>query len=154
MRSPRHWLTLLPFLAAVAVVAAVGGWAAGSARSTYDALELPAFAPPGWLFGPMWSVLYVLIAVAGWMLWRKAGWGPATLWWVGQLVLNFAWSPLFFGADRYGWALVLIIALDLAVIGLIVLARRIVPVAAWLLAPYLVWILYATALNAAIVRLN
>lgn len=154
MALNRRLLTLLPFVAAVAVVAAVGGLASGSARSTYAALELPWFAPPGWLFGPAWSVLYALIAVAGWLLWRHGGWDAATRLWVVQLLLNLGWSPLFFGADRYGWALVLILALDVAVAALIVLAAKRSSLAAWLLAPYLLWILYATALNAGIVRLN
>ena len=84
---PRTWLTLLPFLLAVAVVAVVGGLAAGSAGSTYRDLELPPFAPPSWLFGPVWTVLYVMIGVAGWLLWRSSrlGHGPAPCgplsWW-------------------------------------------------------------------------
>lgn len=147
-------LTLLPFLIAVAVAAGAGGWAASSARSTYAALELPFFAPPGWLFGPVWSVLYVLVAVAGWLLWRRAGWGVALWWWSGQLLLNAAWSPLFFGADRYTAALVLIVVLDLAVIALTVMAASVSRPAMWLLLPYLAWILFATALNTGIVVLN
>jgi tryptophan-rich sensory protein len=103
-RRPPAWLSLLPFLGAVAAVAVVGGLAAGSAGQTYRALDLPAFAPPSWLFGPVWTVLYVMIAVAAWWVWREVGWGRELTWWSVQLVLNLAWTPLFFAADRYALA--------------------------------------------------
>ncbi|AIY18521.1 tryptophan-rich sensory protein [Pimelobacter simplex] len=150
----RPWLALLPFLAAVAVVAVVGGLAAGSSSATYRALDLPPFAPPSWVFGPVWTVLYVMIAVAGWLAWR-AGTGPVGVGaWVVQLALNLAWTPLFFAADRYGWALVDIVALLAAIVATVVLFARVSRAAAWLLAPYLLWVGFATALNAAIVVLN
>lgn len=151
---PSRWLALLPFLAAVAVVAVVGGLSASSSAETYRALELPPFAPPSWLFGPVWTVLYVAIAIAGWLMWR-AGAGPVALGlWVVQLVLNMAWTPLFFAADRYGWALVDITALLITVVATIAVCRRASPAAAWLLAPYAVWVGFAMALNGAIVILN
>jgi tryptophan-rich sensory protein len=75
----------------------------------YAGLAKPAFNPPGWLFGPMWTVLYVLIAVAGWRIWqRNRGGRPMKLWW-GQLALNFLWTPVFFGAQQIGLALVVIL---------------------------------------------
>jgi len=156
MTSPRPttWLTLLPFLAAVGAVAVLGGLASASASETYQALELPPYAPPSWLFGPAWTVLYVMIGVAGWLLWRAAGWGPALAAWVVQLLLNLAWTPLFFASDRYGWALVEIVVLWLAIVTTIVLARTASRPAAWLLVPYLGWVTFATALNAGIVVLN
>jgi tryptophan-rich sensory protein len=147
-------LGLVGFLVAVAVVAVVGGLAAGSAGSTYQALELPPFAPPSWLFGPVWTVLYVMIAASGWLVWRAVGWGLASTLWVVQLGLNLAWTPLFFGAGQYGWALVDIVALVVAVGATIVLSARVSRVAAWLLVPYLGWVCFATALNAAIWWLN
>lgn len=150
----RQWWTVIPFLVAVTVVAGVGGLAASSAQATYDALELPPFAPPAWLFGPVWSVLYLFIGVAGWLLWRARGWDGVLWLWTGQLVLNLAWTPLFFSADRYVLALVDIVALDLAVAALIALAWRTSRVAAGLLVPYLAWTCFATALNAGIVVLN
>jgi tryptophan-rich sensory protein len=150
----RRWWTLVPFLVAVTVVAGVGGLAASSAQSTYRALDLPAFAPPPWLFGPVWSVLYLFIAVAGWLLWRARGWDVVLWLWVAQLVLNVAWTPLFFSADRYVLALVDIVALDVLVAALVVLAWRTSRVAAGLLVPYLAWTCFATALNAGIVVLN
>lgn len=151
---PPAWLSLLPFLAAVALVAVLGGLAAGSSGATYRALDLPPFAPPSWLFGPVWTVLYVMIAVAGWRAWR-AGAGPVALaLWGVQLVLNLAWTPLFFGADRYGWALVDIVALLLAIAATIAAFRRTSALAAWLMVPYAAWVAFATALNVAIVALN
>jgi tryptophan-rich sensory protein len=135
-------------------VAVVGGLAAGSAGQTYRALDLPAFAPPSWLFGPVWTVLYVMIAVAAWWVWREVGWGRELTWWSVQLVLNLAWTPLFFAADRYALALVDIVLLLGAVVATIASFRRTSPAAAWLLVPYAAWVGFATALNAAIVVLN
>ena len=152
--TSRTWLTLLPFLVAVAAVALVGGLAAGSASSTYRALELPAFAPPAWLFGPVWSVLYVMIGVAGWLLWRAGGWDRVMWLWVVQLVLNLLWTPLFFAADLYTLALVEIVVLAASIALLVAWSWRRSRVAAWLLVPYLAWVCFATALNAGIVVLN
>jgi translocator protein len=156
MTSPRPtaWLSLLPFLAAVAAVAVLGGLASASAPETYRALDLPPYAPPSWLFGPVWTVLYVMIGISGWLLWRAGGWGAALTAWAAQLVLNLAWTPLFFASERYGWALVEIVVLWLAIVATIVLAWRVSRPAAWLLVPYLGWVTFATALNAGIVVLN
>lgn len=148
------WLALLGFLAAVAVAAGLGGVAASSAGSTYAALDRPWFAPPAGVFGPVWTVLYVMIAVAGWLTWRQVGWDRSLTAWAVQLVLNAAWTPLFFGADRYGLALVEIVVLLVAVLVTTALfwARR--RTAALLMAPYVGWVAFATALNASIWRLN
>ena len=152
-RTPT-WLGLVPFVAAVTVVAVVGGLAAGSAGQTYRDLELPPFAPPSWLFGPVWSVLYLMIAVAGWLVWRERGWDRSLTLWAVQLVLNALWTPLFFAADLYVAALVDIVALLVAVAATIALFRRTSPPAAWLLVPYLAWVGFATALTVGIVVLN
>lgn len=152
-RSPA-WLSLLPFLAAVAAVAVLGGLAASSSGETYRALDLPPFAPPSWLFGPVWTVLYVMVAVAGWRAWRSGAGSIALALWGVQLALNLAWTPLFFAADRYGWALVDIVALLVAVAATIAAFRRTSAAAAWLMVPYAAWVAFATALNLAIVVLN
>jgi tryptophan-rich sensory protein len=102
----------------------------------------------------VWSVLYLLIAVAGWLLWRAGGWDRVMWLWAGQLVLNLVWTPLFFAADRYVLALVDIVLLDVAVAALVAMAWSRWRVAAWLLVPYLAWTCFATALNAGIVVLN
>ncbi|WP_307861593.1 TspO/MBR family protein [Nocardioides xinjiangensis] len=150
----RRWWTLLPFLAAVVAVAGIGGLAASGSRGTYRALDLPPYAPPSWLFGPTWSVLYLLIGVAGWLLWRAGGWDRVMSLWVVQLLLNLAWTPLFFAADLYTVALVEIVALAAAVALLVVWSWRRSRTAAWLLVPYLAWVCFATALNVGIVVLN
>lgn len=151
-------LALAVFLVAVLIVAVSGSLAATSSRSVYEGLTQPAWAPPGWLFGPVWTVLYLLIAASGWAFWRAAGsWragrGELGVYAAG-LVLNALWTPLFFAGGLPGVALAEIVLLDIVVIANIALFRRRSPVAAWLLLPYLVWILFATALNAAIVVLN
>jgi len=154
-RTPtRTWLTLLPFLAAVTVVATLGGLATGNAGETYRGYDLPAFAPPSWLFGPVWTVLYAMIAVAGWLVWRAVGWRRELNLWAVQLLLNLAWTPLFFGADLLGWALLEIGLLWVAVIATIALFWRVSRPAAWLLVPYLAWVSYASALNAGIWLMN
>ncbi len=154
MPPARRWWTLLPFLAAVVAVAGIGGLAASGSRETYRALDLPPYAPPSWLFGPTWSVLYLLIGVAGWLLWRAGGWDRVMSLWVVQLLLNLAWTPLFFAAGLYTVALVEIVALAAAVALLVVWSWRRSRTAAWLLVPYLAWVCFATALNAGIVVLN
>lgn len=150
----RRWWTLIPFVAAVTVVAGLGGLAASSSRATYRALDLPPFAPPSWLFGPVWSVLYLCIAVAGWLLWRTVGWDRVMWLWVAQLLLNLAWTPLFFAADQYTLALADILVLDVAVATLVAWSWPRSRVAAVLLVPYLAWTCFATALTIAIVVLN
>jgi tryptophan-rich sensory protein len=150
----RDWWTIVPFLVAVAVVAGVGGLAAAGSQSTYRALDLPPYAPPSWLFGPVWTVLYVMIGVAGWLLWRAGGWDRVMWLWVAQLVLNLLWTPLFFAADLYTVALGEILVLAAAVALLVVWSWHRSRRGAWLLVPYLAWVCFATALNAGIVVLN
>jgi len=150
----REPLAFLPFLAAVAVAAVVGGLAAADARTVYSGLELPPFAPPAWLFGPVWTVLYLGIAVSGWLYWKSRGDRAGLGWYAAQLVLNAAWTPLFFAAGAYTVALVDIALLDVAIAVTALYFRRTSRVSAALLLPYLAWTLYATALNAAIVVLN
>ncbi|MFC6286831.1 TspO/MBR family protein [Nocardioides sp. GCM10027113] len=150
----RSGAALLPFLAAAVVAAGVGGLASGSAAETYRNLEQPVFAPPAWLFGPVWTVLYVMIAVAGWLVWRSHGWDRALTLWAVQLVLNMAWTPLFFGLREYGWALAEIAALWVAIAATAVAFRRRSRLAAVLLLPYLAWVTFAAALNAGIWWLN
>ncbi|MFC6090815.1 TspO/MBR family protein [Saccharothrix lopnurensis] len=145
---------LLVFGAAVAATAVIGSLAATSSAAKYERLATPSWAPPTWLFGPVWTALYVLIAISGWLFWKRHG----ATWELGlfaaQLVLNAAWTPLFFAAGRYGWALVDIIALLVVVVALIAAFGRRHRTAALLLVPYLAWVGFATALNASIVGLN
>jgi benzodiazapine receptor len=154
----RDLLALAGFLAAVAAVAAVGGWFTSLGQpGWYDTLTKPSFNPPSWLFGPVWTTLYVLMAVAAWLVWRKAGFDGATaaltLFFV-QLALNLAWSGLFFALRNPTLALVEIAALWLAIAATMVLFFRHSTLAGALFVPYLLWVTFAAVLNAAIVRLN
>lgn len=150
----RSGLALAAFAVAVAVAAGLGGLAAADARDTYDALDLPPFAPPGWLFGPVWTVLYVLIALAGWLTWRQVGVDRSIAVYAVQLGLNALWTPIFFAGDRYGLALVEIVMLLAAVLLTIAMFRSRSRAAALLLVPYAAWVAFATALNAGIVMMN
>lgn len=120
----------------------------------YASLNKPAFNPPDWLFGPVWTMLYVLIAVAGWRIWRVAEPSIAKALWIAQLALNFLWSPIFFGAKMPGPALVVIVALLATILGFIMTAWNRDRFAAWLFVPYAAWVAFATLLNLAIVWLN
>lgn len=151
------WGGLAAFGAVVAVAALVGGLAASGAASTYQALDRPGWAPPSWLFGPVWTVLYALIAIAGWLVWRRhklVAAHPAMIAYAAQLVLNALWTPIFFAAGRYGLALVDILALWITIGVTIALFWRRSAMAALLLVPYWAWVTFAAALNAAIWRAN
>ncbi len=120
----------------------------------YESLAKPAFNPPNWIFGPVWTVLYVLIAIAGWRVWRLRRTGGAmTAWWV-QLALNFLWSPVFFTLQNVGMAFLIIVALLASIVAFIVLARPQDRLASILFWPYAAWVAFATLLNGSILYLN
>lgn len=153
----RSLLALLVFALAVAVAAVIGGLASSSAGDVYGQLAQPAWAPPSWLFSPVWIALYVLIAVAGWLVWRRAGVSGArvamTLFAV-QLVLNAAWPPLFFAGGMRLAAFIDIIALLAVITAMIAVFARTSRTAAALMVPYWVWVAYASALNFSLWQLN
>ncbi|MEZ5670517.1 MAG: TspO/MBR family protein [Alphaproteobacteria bacterium] len=157
-RTRRDWVGLGVSLALVLVVSVVGGLVtADSVEGWYRTLEKPAFNPPDWLFGPVWTLLYVMMAVAAWRVWRRAGWrnGRAALGLYGaQLALNLGWTLLFFGAQRPAWALAELVVLFAAIAVTALAFFRHDRVAALLLAPYAAWVAFAGVLNAAIVWLN
>ncbi|GAA1340652.1 TspO/MBR family protein [Saccharothrix algeriensis] len=153
-RDGRRWWVLAGFAAAVVVVALVGSLGVQGSREEYAALAKPAWAPPGWLFGPVWSVLYAMIAVAGWLVWRRVGFTRPLWVYAAQLVLNALWTPLFFGGGAYGLALLDISALLVLVAVTIGVFHRVSRSAALLLVPYWLWVAYATALNFALWRAN
>ena len=133
-------------LALVFAVAALGGVASTSGlRDWYDELDRAPWNPPGWVFGPAWTVLYILMAVAAWLVARtgldQRSVQIALVLYLGQLALNLTWSLLFFGARAPGWALVDIVALCVLVAVTAVAFHRIDSLAGWLLAPYLAWLL-------------
>lgn len=148
----RGWLGLVVFLVLVAAAAVLGAMAMPDAW--YASLQKPSFNPPAWIFGPAWTLLYILMAVAAWRVFRVAGWGPAIGLWLIQLAVNASWSPLFFGMHRIDLALLTIIALDILVIATIAVFFRKDRIAGWLMLPYLAWIAFATTLNATIWQLN
>ncbi len=120
----------------------------------YQALEKPWFNPPNWLFGPAWTILYLLIAVTGWRVWlAESESALMRLWWL-QLALNFLWSPVFFTMHLIGVALAVIVALLATVVGFVFLAWRRERIAALLFSPYAAWVAFATLLNASIWLLN
>ncbi len=120
----------------------------------YAQLRKPSFNPPGWVFPPVWTVLYVLIAIAGWRSWgrNRGGWAMR-LWWA-QLGLNFLCSPLFFAAHRMDLALVVVLLLLAAILGFIAVSWQEDRLAAWLFTPYAVWVAFASLLNASLLALN
>lgn len=120
----------------------------------HAALNKPWFNPPNWLFGPVWTALYVMIGIAGALAWRWDPQSGAVKIWFLQLVFNGAWTAVFFGARQIELALVVIVLLLLLILSFIKRTRRELPSAAWLFVPYLLWVTFATLLNAAIAALN
>ena len=120
----------------------------------YAALEKPPFNPPGWLFGPVWTTLYVLIGVAGWRTWQKAQSSAAMLLWWVQMALNFAWSPVFFTLHNIGAAFAIILALLLTILAYIAVTWKQDRTSALLFLPYAAWVAFASLLNGSIFALN
>lgn len=141
---------LVCFSAAVpAMFITIGAW--------HAALHKPTWYPPSWIFGVVWTVLYSMMALAAWLVWRQGGWAAqrrTLLVFLAQLVLNALWTPLFFGMHLVGAALVDLVALWFTLAVTIVLFRRVGRVPGLLLAPYLVWTTFAVVLNFVIWRMN
>lgn len=151
-RKPRAWWSLCVFLLLVAATASLG--AMFTPGAWYGTLVKPSWTPPSWLFAPVWTVLYVMIAMAGWLVWRAGERGPALAFWGSGLALNAAWSWLFFAQHWIGAALIDIVSLWVTIGGFVVAARSISGWASLLFLPYLAWVTFAMALNIAIWRLN
>jgi len=147
-------ISFLLFLAMVAMAALVGTQFAPG--PWYFALRKPSWTPANWLFGPVWTILYLAIAYAGWSVWRAKAVSVTKpmLLWLLQLLLNGLWSWLFFGLHRPDLAFIDIAALFVAIGCFIVSANKVSPVAAWLFVPYALWVGFASALNLAIWRMN
>jgi benzodiazapine receptor len=152
-------VALAAFVALTFSAAGIGSaFAARSLRTWYVTLLKPAGNPPVSYFGPVWTALYFLMAVAAWNVWRVGGgWDgatPAITVFLIQLALNVAWSVIFFGTRSPGWALIEIIPLLAAVLATMILFWRISTLSGVLIVPYLAWVTYAAYLNAGIWRLN
>ncbi len=137
--------------------AGIGGVASANAPEFYGQLIQPAWAPPAWVFGPVWSVLYLLMAIAAWLMWRERGFAGARLalgLFLLQLVVNTLWSWLFFAWQQGLWSFVDIVVLWLLIIATTLAFWRVRPLAGMLLIPYLAWVSFAAVLNFVIWRLN
>ena len=150
----RPLLALAGWLLLTFVAAAAGAAASRDAGTFYAALERPPWAPPAALFGPVWTLLYALMGVAAWLAWRAGASRRVLALYVVQLVLNAAWSVLFFAMHRGAAAFVDILLLIALVLATLVGFWRARPLAGVLLLPYLGWITFAAALNLAVWQLN
>ena len=143
--------------ASVSVVAVIGGLMT-DVGPWYESLRFPKLRPPNWLFGPAWTLLFILIAAAGVIAWESAADPAVRLWTVALFaingVLNLFWSPLFFKLQRPDWALYELLLFWLSIVVLIVAVGQVSTFAAWLLVPYLAWVTFAGWLNWRVVQLN
>jgi len=153
-----RWVSLLFWLGLCFAVAGISGsWTASQIPGWYRTLVRPAIAPPNWVFGPVWTLLYVLMAIAAWQVWQSAS-SPMRTWglplFLVQLGLNFAWSLIFFRQHAIGAALVEVVFLWAGIGATTLIFGRVAPSAAWLMVPYWAWVTFASVLNGAFWRLN
>lgn len=148
----------LLWLALCTATSGIGALASANARSFYAELAQPAWSPPGWVFGPVWSLLFLAMAVAAWLVWRvpeeSKSRSLALRLFVVQLVANALWSWLFFAWRLGGWAFAEVLLLWALIAATLVAFWRIRPAAGWLLLPYLAWVTFASALNYTLWRMN
>lgn len=149
----RSALALIGFLALTFTAPALSTLFPGPG-AWYASLNKPSWNPPSWLFGPAWTLLYTSMSVAMWLVWKRIGLGRAFGFYLAQLALNAAWTPLFFGAKAMGGAAIEITVLWIAILLTILEFRSIHKLAAFLLIPYLAWVSFATILNITLWRLN
>lgn len=143
------WLLLTFLAAALGSLAMPGAW--------YSNLNKPPWNPPSWIFGPVWTALYTMMAVAAWLVWRRGGWTGqrrALACFLVQLALNALWSPLFFGLKNPGLAFAEIVLLWLAILATVLAFWKAHRVASGLLVPYLAWVTFAAGLNYTLWQLN
>lgn len=132
----------LPLLAG-----AIGAVASVTAPEFYAALERPSWSPPGWVFGPVWTTLYLMMGLAAFLVWRERGWTPVLTFFAVHLVFNALWSWLFFAWRSGAWSFADIVLLWLMIGALVIAFWRIKPLAGALLIPYWAWVTFASALN-------
>jgi benzodiazapine receptor len=152
------WLSLVCFLALCFAVAGLGAhFSSPEIRTWYASLVKPRFNPPNWVFAPVWTALYAIMAVAAWLVWRHAHRSQridGMVLFAIQLILNFAWTYIFFHLHRLLVSTVVILALWLAIVGMIALFWRVRTIAGAILLPYLAWVTFAIALNLVLLRHN
>jgi translocator protein len=153
-----RWFTITALLGWIILsfsAAALGGLF--SPGDWYRSLNKPTWNPPGWIFGPVWTALYTAMGVAAWRVWRHGGWRvqrTPLIWFLIQLALNAAWTPLFFGLQQPGLAFAEIVLLCVAIAVTLGLFWRTDPIAGWLFVPYLAWVSFASLLNFVLWRMN
>ncbi|MHB9134537.1 MAG: TspO/MBR family protein [Armatimonadota bacterium] len=157
MKSPHQQFALVVFIVVCLLAGAIGSLftTPSIASGWYASLPRPPWNPPSWLFGPVWTTLYILMGVSAWLVWRKAGFRGAALpmtFFAIQLLLNIAWSVIFFGLHQVGLAFAEILLLWLAILATLITFWKRTPVAGVLLLPYLLWVSFAATLNYAIWR--
>lgn len=149
---------LITAVSLTVVLGGVGGWVtAPEIPAWYAGLTKPSFNPPNWLFGPVWTTLYILMGISFYLVWKQPvskERNRALLLFTVQFILNFCWSFIFFGMHETGWALAEMIVLWIMILITIFSFIRFSATAAWLLVPYILWVSFAMVLNAAIWRLN
>lgn len=148
--------TILTYAIVIVIVVSAGllSGLANMPGDWYQTLEKPFFNPPAWLFGPVWTTLYVLIGIAGGRIWMRAPKSAAMQLWFAQLAANVLWSPAFFGLQNPELGLVVIAAMLVTITGFMIKARPIDRVATWLFIPYLAWVGFASLLNLSIALMN
>jgi len=156
--TPKTWLMLCAFVL-VSFLAGAVGTILGSPMpdAWYESLTKPSFNPPSWVFGPVWSALYLLIGIAAWQAWRTRGFGgarAAMILFAVQWILNAAWSGLFFGLESTTLGLLDILALWAVIVAMVVTFSRASALAGVLMIPYLLWVSFATILNSSLWWLN
>jgi benzodiazapine receptor len=156
----QKYKSLPGFLALVFLIAAVSSYVTMPAvNSWYQHINKPSWTPPDLVFGPVWTTLYIMIAISGWRVWRTlppshrfTAKAMCAYWW--QLLFNFLWSIVFFGMHQFAWAAADIYALIIAVTTTLLSFRSADKIAAWLLMPYLLWVIYASTLNVGMLAMN
>lgn len=158
MKQKQWWISFIIFILLCLIVQIVGSlWTSETVLTWYPTLIKPSWTPPDWVFGPVWSSLYLMIAVSGWLMYRaeySQKRSVALMLYGSQLALNFIWSFLFFSLQSPILGLIDIILLCLFISLTIIKAWPVSRLASILLIPYLLWVLYATSLNAGIWLLN
>lgn len=151
---PGKSLLVLALFIAVTLVAGGAIGALTAPGEWYAALVKPSFNPPSWIFAPVWLTLYVLIGIAGWLVWSRDPHGPALKIWGGQQLLNWLWSPVFFAMHLLWPAVVVIVALFALIVTFIIVSAKIDRRASWLFVPYVLWVGFAAVLNISLAVLN
>ena len=153
--SKNEWVGLVLSLAVCFAVAGIGSFATSpEIGGWYAKLKKPAWTPPNWLFGPVWTALYTAMGVAAWLVWKRVGWHAAIALFAVQLALNLAWSFIFFRFHSPGWAVAEIVLLWASIAATAISFAPISKTAAALFVPYILWVTYAAALNFSIWKLN